>query len=82
MTNHHSEAEAKAKWCPFARATTLVEDEEVGIAAAIAANRTPDGYPDIGAPCLASGCMAWRWEFAPLDLDQTNWRGYCGLTAR
>lgn len=57
---------AKTKWCPFARAP----QERNG--ASPTANRTAEGNPDIGAKCVASACMAWRWYQA----DQ----GFCGLS--
>lgn len=41
------EAEAKTKWCPFAR---------VGEQASGAAENRPDGSYN----CIASACMAWR----------------------
>ena len=47
-----TEAEAKTKWCPFAR--ELVHQLSSG--AVIVNNRVA-----ADAPCMASGCMAWRW---------------------
>lgn len=68
-----TEDEAKTKWCPFVRAvlpgTTLpAGNRGVG----------PDGTEGVkGARCIASACMAWRWDertdYAPVR------QGYCGL---
>jgi hypothetical protein len=43
-----TEADAKNRWCPFARSLR-------------GANRDIEGGPDHACRCLASGCMAWRW---------------------
>jgi hypothetical protein len=63
-----TEDEAKMKWCPFARTRDGVgNDHDLSL------NRSYDGKADIGARCLASGCMAWRW------VNEVTGRGYCGL---
>lgn len=79
-----TEEEAKAKWCPFARAIGHATD-----GATHAINRAyPGGELDIEwSRCIASACMAWRWaekwdtlndeyETGPLT------RGYCGLAGK
>lgn len=48
-----TEEEAREKWCPFSRAQ--------GTGAELSHNR-PDGSYN----CIASGCMAWRWDERPL----------------
>lgn len=55
-----TEAKAKTKWCPFSRkAVTL--DTPAGRSLAVAsANR--DKNDNIITACMASACMAWRWE--------------------
>jgi len=64
-----TESEARQCWCPFARAQgdganrTFFPDEDA----------SKDGEVLSGMTCLASGCMAWRWD--PRDDE----RGYCGL---
>lgn len=60
-----TEAEARTKWCPFAR----VSDTEERPASV---NRQwRDARPERGTNCLASDCMAWT---------RTDLRtGYCGL---
>lgn len=50
-----TEAEARDIWCPFTR---------VGEQASGATENRPDGSYN----CIASGCMAWRWQ--PLQADQ------------
>ena len=61
-----TEAEAKERWCPLARAV----DEEIVV------NRLKDGSPSIAAQCVASECMAWRRAHSddPTGME----RGYCG----
>lgn len=90
----HTEGEAKTKWCPFARvaepwqyADTLVKPVPVA-----AINRGSDGLmrePGPNCLCIASACMAWRWQPQgsvdnPLQrpgVGQSVKRvlGYCGL---
>lgn len=51
----YTEAEAKLKWCPFAR---------IGVHAGhggVSVNRHPDETVQEEALCLGTGCMAWRW---------------------
>lgn len=63
-----TEDEAKQKWCPEAR--TVFSDGDGAI------NRTILGYgDDEGWRCLASECMAWRWQ--PAKTARPKW-GYCG----
>ena len=93
-----TESEAKTKWCPFARmlAHTYAQDGKGRIfEGGYSYNRSPDDdecYIPTGAKCIASGCMAWRWEHgAVFDGDRGfmvhdmgphgvgHARGYCGL---
>ena len=50
-----TEAEARRKWCPYARVSVSDRKEEGNHAN----NRWAD-EPTKGANCLGSGCMAWR----------------------
>ena len=61
-----TEEEAREKWCPFAREY----DIERGIAGLAGVNRPTE----IGARCIASQCMAWRWTVRPY--------GLCGLAGK
>lgn len=77
-----TEDEAKTKWC----------------FAAVASHTNPragfddPAYPKV-FPCIASACMAWRWDLDGFDLDfdeagpirvrKTKLaHGYCGLAGR
>jgi hypothetical protein len=85
-----TEEEAKTKWCPFAR-TRMVDSED-----SPSGNRTDMGDPDLGAFCIGSACMAWRWANGSdiHELERTHpdiptgqlkgFRdtGYCGLAGK
>ncbi len=66
-----TEDEARELWCPFARVVYPATDDSAGH------NRVRDKtVPSENSYCIASGCMAWRWEWSGnLRLDT----GYCGL---
>lgn len=68
-----TEKEAKKRWCPHAR-VMVDQDVEVSV------NRSVrGGEPDPDCLCLASDCMAWRWEsYRKLDDREGDRRGYCG----
>lgn len=70
-----TEAEAKTKWCPFARTGThrRVGDIQMGGSG----NRNAEGELLAAAKCLASGCMAWRQRFR--GDEEVPSKGYCGL---
>jgi hypothetical protein len=57
-----TEDEARKLWCPFARDAIEAQGTY---------NRLDDGEAPNSCWCLASGCMAWRWD----SLGQ----GHCGL---
>lgn len=84
-----TEAEAKTKWCPMARASDWREPP-------LTINRNERGSPDADCLCIASACMAWRKgskavsEFYVThdgkeerwNWDPTGHRGYEGYTVR
>jgi hypothetical protein len=67
-----TDAEAKMKWCPMARAGDERSDVRIPV------NRNGNA-PDQDCYCITSTCMAWRWEAyrKPDDRDGEK-RGYCG----
>lgn len=56
-----TEDEAKTKWCPHVRVIMIGSDDRfIG-----PANRAVDldgQEGSLGARCIASACMAWRWS--------------------
>ncbi len=72
-----TEEDAKKRWCPMARVTTM----RYGKGYVIGGNRDvsllvpPNSFdPDTDiTKCIASACMMWREE---LDVEKN---GYCGL---
>jgi hypothetical protein len=80
-----TEDEAKTKWCPFAMAP----------GASFALNRGPEGVANGRSMCLASECMAFRWDMGgwklaqdgrgmlmrPKEADEAP-EGFCGLAGR
>lgn len=73
-----SEREAKQRWCPFVRYTSV---RGSGI------NRWTDAGDENFNPnatrCLGSECMAWRWVEQPgpqpPNAPERDSRGWCGL---
>jgi hypothetical protein len=57
-----TEAEARRKWCPFARDFEWFDEGPVTV------NRTEAGAAGGGCKCLASDCMAWRWSGREHDI--------------
>lgn len=56
------ESEAKTKWCPQSRVMVTSFEGPVGVSPP-SHNRRVDAtsIKDVG-PCIASACMAWRWD--------------------
>lgn len=71
-----TEAEAMTRWCPFSR-TARYEGTPIN-------RNVGEGYAK-HTLCLASDCMAWRWQskpFANVQPGETGpaaGSGYCGL---
>lgn len=40
-----------------------------------------DRYQSSPINCIASGCMAWRWQYGELD-EEAPRPGYCGKAGR
>ena len=79
-----TEEEAKTKWCPHKRVAIIKHDwSEI----TTGHNQIElDGEPGLTKDavhyrCIASACMAWRWE--PIrgfsDEEMAPIEGYCGL---
>ena len=74
-----TEEEAKTKWCPHVRVTTL--DEK------IASNRGRYVRDDIDTNCIGSACMMWRQiDLSRVPMDElhkySKGDGYCGLAGK
>ena len=64
-----TEDEAKEKWCPMVRVTSIAN---IGVLLPKGRKPTSDGsYEDY---CVASDCMMWRWVEHSGEM-----LGYCGL---
>lgn len=79
----YTEEVARTKWCPFSSVVAGREDgnKKATVTGTIAFNRVelgPHTYasPD-GAACMASQCMAWRWNY--IDTHGPSTEGFCGL---
>lgn len=74
-----TEEEARKRWCPFSR-PVMPRAEDCGFQPG---NRTEDNQIWSANRCIASECMAWRWQYRdevtgePQAMGQL--RGYCGL---
>jgi hypothetical protein len=78
-----TEEEAKTRWCPFARQLMRAGDTWAP------ANRDRD-YDDM-CLCIASQCMAWRWNNAMSEAEFVKMAttgetkapvGFCGLAGK
>ncbi len=61
-----TEDEAKTKWCPLVRLVGFKDS----IAEGTSWNRAPDdpdGQQSPGTKCIASACMAWRYDEAEYE---------------
>ena len=64
-----TEEEAKTKWCPF---VPPVRGD----------NELINPLNRFGAPCIASQCMAWRWEEIIAHANDYTKKGFCGLAGK
>jgi hypothetical protein len=65
-----NEADARKLWCPFTRVAHL---EGMAVNRKAKIDRSPIKDE---TRCLASDCMAWRWE------TDAIFNGYCGLAGK
>jgi hypothetical protein len=82
-----TEDEAKTKWCPLVRVGGPMQSEAEGTSANRWAGQSISAPQACDYLCIASECMAWRWNgdspaFAgagPEDsLDYSSRKGFCG----
>lgn len=83
VSNSLTPAQASKRWCPFVR---IREYQEGGVEGT-AVNRSFDSADSAanGSLCLASGCMAWRWDIGHEWEDEERRdeaRGFCGLAGQ
>ena len=76
-------AEARQRWCPFARAITEIDD---GVSPAHNRDCRDESAIDDGSwmfdretRCIADDCMAWRWRLHHDGERTPTENGYCGL---
>ena len=80
----YTEEEAVTLWCPFAR----VSADHGPSTGNHACNRFPDGPVPKASLCIASACMAWRWddeneyEFRQEKPDEDGWEAHEGMFRR
>lgn len=80
-----TEDEAKAKWCPFARAIKAERDgDKLRLNADSPVHNRfsldPGDLPiPSGAVCISSACMMWRWDDELLPKPNSLSQGHCGL---
>lgn len=76
----HTEEEAKTKWCPFARTATFETQSAVSESAATFNRPWSGSIAQEDCSCIASECMAWRWDGVRGDDDNNDpVVGHCGL---
>lgn len=80
-----TEAEAKERWCPFARVvvrpTQEISGRQVVFQDCVSINRFEEADPGLpsGAKCIGSQCMAWRWA---AEGGYGGRPGFCGLAGK
>ena len=80
-----TEDEARQKWCPFVRVMYSYGEGDPGAVAA-SVNREGGVIPH-DCRCIASDCMAWRYDpqATAFDAELTGKErphGYCGLAGK
>ena len=74
QANFMTTDEAGKRACPFARALAPAVNHDGETIGCASVNRDPYGHIDRDTVCVASECMAWRWN--------TKTTGYCGLAGK
>ncbi len=89
-----TEDEAKTKWCPFVRAILatkgdngLMDPAPISTFNRIGHENTDRIEPCSVTHCIASACMAWRWDRGYRtyldsennDVSESTINGHCGL---
>jgi len=76
-----TEAEANKKWCPYANVYVPYQGTGAAGNRGLSESRDTQGRKD-QALCIASSCMAWRWEYrSPEEAGRASKSpitGYCG----
>ena len=65
-----TQEQAREKWCPYAWRT--IRDSDGMVFGPTTALDRPNTV------CIASDCMAWRWDVSDAQLDGKA-KGHCGL---
>lgn len=82
-----TEQEAKEKWCPQVRRSSVLAETYMGaptVATAINRGSTKN------TNCIGSECMMWRWDqrskhdggYPGSPTPKEKWTGYCGLAGK
>jgi hypothetical protein len=78
-----TEREAEQKWCPQARVSGCMDEIVIPAANRLMLLDDKGNGPKFPVPemscCIASRCMAWRWDYDQYG-DATE--GFCGLAGR
>lgn len=80
----YTEREAKEKWCPQVRRSSVLAETHMGApTVATAVNRGTTKNVN----CIGSTCMMWRWNNIyrsdlVTKLPKEDWTGYCGLAGK
>jgi hypothetical protein len=75
----HTEAKAREKWCPFARAVATFNNNGETVCASY--NRAVTSWQTMKhTHCIASDCVVWRWDSDKIPNEVPN--GYCGLAGK
>lgn len=72
-----TEEQARQRWCPFAASRAIKNRTDEGFDFLV--NFTgPAPHETVSPLCLASDCMAWRWDVV-VQTKASLSEGHCGL---